>query len=290
MQRQQERGNKQRTNQSEIQLAITKSCQDYLVVYLNLFRSSHQTPQVFILRRASQLPPSQTGVQLKKTEKVQKCLTKFTRKTPIVLESFFQILLKKRLWHLFSCEFCEISKNNFLTEPEHLFSCNLGDCCFFLILLIFLWPSFHLFVTSYRYIILCQSVLQLKTNFYFFFLKLNLFSALRLFCALFSCSPFLPTERSQTVVFIEKCETLFSRLFLARPERYQNNQDNTEYNSVLPFRIILKIFAVNMLFVYHLSQSLSNFNILSFFETLKSISNTKYLFVFSPNAGKYRRE
>ena len=54
----------------------------------------------------------------KKTENYKRCsqkfLTKFTRKTP-VLESLFQILLKKRLWHLFSCEFCEISKNTFFT-------------------------------------------------------------------------------------------------------------------------------------------------------------------------------
>ena len=34
---------------------------------------------------------------------------------------------------------------------------------------------------------------------------------------------------------------------LSPSERYQNIQDNPEYNSVLPFRIILKIFAVNML-------------------------------------------
>ena len=37
-------------------------------------------------------------------------------------------------------------------------SCSLGDCCFFL--LIFLSPSFHLFVASYRYLILSVSVLQ----------------------------------------------------------------------------------------------------------------------------------
>ena len=162
MQRQQERGNKQRTNQSEIQLAITKSCQDYLVVYLNLFRSSHQTPQVFILRRASQLPPSQTGVQLKKTEKVQKCLTKFTRKTPIVLESFFQILLKKRLWFgtCFPVNFAKFLRTPFPQNISSIFlSCSLGDCCF--LLLIFLSPSFHLFVACYRYLILSESVLQL---------------------------------------------------------------------------------------------------------------------------------
>ena len=34
---------------------------------------------------------------------------------------------------------------------------------------------------------------------------------------------------------------------LSTSERYQNIQDNPEYNSVLPFKIILKNFAVNML-------------------------------------------
>ena len=36
-------------------------------------------------------------------------------------------------------------------------------------------------------------------------------------------------------------------VILSPLERYQNIQDNREYNSVLPFRIILKFFAVNML-------------------------------------------
>ena len=64
--------------------------------------------------------------------------------------------------------------------------------------------------------------------FYFLFLKLNLFEALHL------CSflPFLlPTECCQTVLLIEKCETLFSRLFLARQ------------NTTRIFRIILNIIA-----------------------------------------------
>ena len=34
---------------------------------------------------------------------------------------------------------------------------------------------------------------------------------------------------------------------LRPPERYQNIQDNPEHNGVLPFRIILRIFVVNML-------------------------------------------
>ena len=63
------------------------------------------------------------------------------------------------------------------------------------------------------------------------------------------CSPF-PTERFQTALLIKKYEVLFSRLFLAPSERNQNIQDNPEYNSVLPFRIILKIFAVNMLCLF----------------------------------------
>ena len=47
---------------------------------------------------------------------LQKFLTKFRRKTP-VLESLFKNLLKKEtLVQLFSCEFCEISKNTFFTE------------------------------------------------------------------------------------------------------------------------------------------------------------------------------
>ena len=63
------------------------------------------------------------------------------------------------------------------------------------------------------------------------------------------CSPF-PTEQFQTALLIKKYEALFSRLFLGPSERNQNIQDNPEYNSVLPFRIILKIFAVNMLCLF----------------------------------------
>ena len=41
-------------------------------------------------------------------------------------------------------------------------------------------------------------------------------------------------------------DIIFEAIF-SPSERYQNIQDNPEYNSVLPFRIILKIFTVNML-------------------------------------------
>ena len=84
--------------------------------------------------------------------------------------------------------------------------------------------------------------------FYFFFLKLNLFPVLHL-CSVV-CSLFLPTERCQTVLLIEKCETLFFEAILSPSERYQNIQDDPQHNNVLPFRIILKVFAVNMLFLY----------------------------------------
>ena len=47
-------------------------------------------------------------------------------------------------------------------------------------------------------------------------------------------------------VIDRKVRDIFEAI-LSPSERYQNIHDNPEYNSVLPFRIILKIFAVNML-------------------------------------------
>ena len=75
--------------------------------------------------------------------------------------------------------------------------------------------------------------------FYFFFLKLNLFPVLHL------CSV-LPFCRL-SVVRLCKVRGVIFEAILSPSERYQNIQDNPEYNSVWPFRIILKIFAVNML-------------------------------------------
>ena len=72
--------------------------------------------------------------------------------------------------------------------------------------------------------------------FYFFFLKLNLFPALHL------CSV-LPWALLDCVIDRKVRDIIFEAI-LSPSERYQNNP---EYNSVLPFRIILKIFAVNML-------------------------------------------
>ena len=92
--------------------------------------------------------------------------------------------------------------------------------------------------------------------FYFFFLKLNLFPALHL--SLLLCSPFLP-GLSADWAFLDFDRKVWDIIFEAirsPSERYQNIQDNPEYNSVLPFRIILKIFAVNMLKYYNVRQGL----------------------------------
>ena len=78
--------------------------------------------------------------------------------------------------------------------------------------------------------------------FYFFFLKLNLFPVLH--CALLSLS----ADRALLDCVIDrKVRDVIFEAILSPSERNQNIQDNPEYNSVLSFRIILKIFTVNML-------------------------------------------
>ena len=59
--------------------------------------------------------------------------------------------------------------------------------------------------------------------------------------------PFLLDPALLDCVIDRKVPDITSEAILGPTERYQNIQDNPEYNSVLPFRIILKIFAVNML-------------------------------------------
>ena len=84
--------------------------------------------------------------------------------------------------------------------------------------------------------------------FYFFFLKLNLFPVLH--CALFSLSA---DWALLDCVIDRKVRDIIFEAILSPSEHYQNiyypkcNIYYPEYNSVLPFRIILKIFAVNML-------------------------------------------
>ena len=78
--------------------------------------------------------------------------------------------------------------------------------------------------------------------FYFLFLKLNLFPALHL-----CCSPFPSADWALLDCVIDRKVRDIFEVILSPLERYQNIQDNREYNSVLPFRIILKFFAVNML-------------------------------------------
>ena len=62
------------------------------------------------------------------------------------------------------------------------------------------------------------------------------------------CSPFPSADRVLLdCVINRKVRDIIFEAILTPSERYQNIQDNLEYNSVLPFRIILKIFAVNKL-------------------------------------------
>ena len=80
--------------------------------------------------------------------------------------------------------------------------------------------------------------------FYFLFLKLSLFPDLNL-C---SVVPFPSADWALLDCVIDRnVRGIIFEAILSASERYQNIQDNPEYNSVLPFRIILRIFAVNML-------------------------------------------
>ena len=89
----------------------------------------------------------------------QKFLTKFTSKTP-VLVSFLKSIKKETLAQLFSCEFCEISKNIFFTE--HLLQSQRLLLLFISLSLTFLSSLCNSQLASYRYLILTASVLQLS--------------------------------------------------------------------------------------------------------------------------------
>ena len=131
-------------NKSEIQLAIYNQMMPRLPGCLFKFIQKQPPDTRGVHSRQLASYYYLTGVRkLKRCS--QKFLTKFTRKA-LALESLFQILLKKRLWHLFSCEFCEISNNTFSTNTYLVLSSelailrSLGDCCFFLLTLTFLSP------------------------------------------------------------------------------------------------------------------------------------------------------
>ena len=74
--------------------------------------------------------------------------------------------------------------------------------------------------------------------FYLLFLNLNLFPALHLSFVL--CSPFLLGLSAHWAFldFDRKVRDIIFEDILSPSERYQNIQDNPEYNSVLPFRIM----------------------------------------------------
>ena len=159
--------------------------------------------------------------------------------------SFLKFTKKKTLEQLFSCELCEISKNTFFTEP--------GGTP--LILRSFLSPpSFHLFIASYSYLLLSVSVLQLIAIFYdscsylsgllFLIPKTEfVFSFAFVLCSLFPSADWALLD----CVIDRKVRDIIFEAIFGPSRRYQNIQVNTEYNSVLLFRIILKIFAVSML-------------------------------------------
>ena len=64
------------------------------------------------------------------------------------------------------------------------------------------------------------------------------------------CSPFPFADWALLDCVIDrKVRDIIFEAILSPSERYQNIQDNPEYNSVLPYRIILNIFAVNMLVI-----------------------------------------
>ena len=161
--------------------------------------------------------------------------------------SFLKFIKKNTLEQLFSCELCEISKNTFFTEPG-------GKP---LILQSFLSPpSFHLFIASYSYLLLSVSVLQLIAIFYdscsylsgllFLIPKTEFVSSF----AFVLCSLFPSADWALLYCVIDrKVRDIIFKAIFSPSGRYQNIQDNTEYNSVLVFRIILKIFAVSMLSV-----------------------------------------
>ena len=185
---------------------------------------------------------------MERVELFLKISHKIHKENTCVLESLFQNLLKKRLWRsCFRVNFAKFfSQNN---------SCNFGDCQQMLLLFIDLSQ-----LTFLSQVAILNS-LCLFYNLAIFYDSCSYLSSLLFlipkteFVSSFAfvlCSPFpsgflLSTERFQTALLIKKYEALFSRLFLAPSERNQNIQDNPEYNSVLPFRIVLKIFAVNML-------------------------------------------
>ena len=68
---------------------------------------------------------------------------------------------------------------------------------------------------------------------FYFFLELNLFPVLH--CALFSLSA---DWALLDCVIDRKVRDIIFEAILSPSERYQNIQDNPEYNSVLPFRIM----------------------------------------------------
>ena len=221
-----------------------------------------QPPKVFILLSV----PRYVG-KLKWKELFLEISHKIHKENTCVLRvSFLKSIKKETLAHLFSCKFSQLFFHRTILQSWRL---PARKCCFFL--LIFLSPSLGQLpsqLARYSQVAILYSLCLLYnlaifydscsylSSLFFLCLKLNLFPAFHL-CSVLPflqgsfCRPhiLLQTKLFYTALLIKKYETLFSRLFLAPSERNQNIQDNSEYNSVLPFRIILKIFVVNMLII-----------------------------------------
>ena len=116
-----------------------------------------------------------------------------------MLGSLFQISLKKRLWYsCFSVNFAKFLRTPFSQNTRLIFAV-LTHCCFFL--LICLSRSFHLFLASYSYLILSESILQLS------------YSSIYLSSLLFLI-PFWFFLVSIYIISLEKCTKLSACVFL----------------------------------------------------------------------------
>ena len=88
-------------------------------------------------------------------------------------------------------------------------------------------------------------------------------------------------------VIDRKVRDVIFEAILSPSERYQNIQDNPEYNIVLPFRIILKIFTVNVLMKIDIGTSTSLIKHNTF---IKLLGNASKLTSTSSRIGTYTAE
>ena len=168
---------------------------------------------------------------------------KIHKENTCVRVSFLKYIKKETLAQLFSCEFCKISKNTFFTE--HLLQS---------------WRLLLLFIDLSHSHLPSTSLYLVTGNLY----SVCLFYNLAIFydsCSYLSSFLFLITKIEFVSSFVlsspfsSGCRLLFDcvidlivrdiilEAILSPSESYPNIQYNPEYDSILPFRIILKTFA-----------------------------------------------